>query len=534
MESLFGRVESWIKDQKAKIGLVWPPPALLAPPGLHWPRWPPWKGEQGRREHDRLLRLEFEKQQRQLHDLCKAAKAESVADLQDILCSMVLAECVYKRPATELIRSINKFKDDFGGQLISLERVQHSLDHVPHRYLLAETGDTLFASFVGTKQYKDVIADANIFQGAIFHEDDEEDLVAMDAMEGDKDDRQKKIDDFANSRPGKPKKLQKNAKPAAHRGFLARAKGIPALEIYRLAQKKNRKLVLCGHSLGGAVAALATLAILRVLGSSSISNEHEKIQVKCITFSQPPVGNAALKDYVHQKGWQKYFKSYCIPEDLVPRILSPAYFHHYNSQTPQSACHGALPVMSGVNSAKCNINSQSSKCKGASGEQLVLGLGPVQKSFWRLPKLVPLDGVRNHLNMLRGVSNKGGQTSSNFDHCLTSTIDEDELEPQSLEIQEGSDGISLKPISDKVMVSAEVISKSSDGKNGFGAQDASRWQRVPYLPSYVPFGQLFLLRDSSVELLSDAEYSKLTSASAGEFCHFRIKGEITVTFNEVI
>ncbi|KAF2284576.1 hypothetical protein GH714_027262 [Hevea brasiliensis] len=35
--------------------------------------------------------------------------------------------------------------------------------------------------------------------------------------------------------------------------------------------------------------------------------------------------------------------------------------------------------------------------------------------------------------------------------------------------------------------------------------------RVPYLPSYVPFGQLYLLGNSSVELLSGAEYSKLTS-----------------------
>lgn len=34
---------------------------------------------------------------------------------------------------------------------------------------------------------------------------------------------------------------------------MTRAKGIPALELYRLAQKKRRKLVLCGHSLGGAV-----------------------------------------------------------------------------------------------------------------------------------------------------------------------------------------------------------------------------------------------------------------------------------------
>ena len=39
-------------------------------------------------------------------------------------------------------------------------------------------------------------------------------------------------------------------------GFMARAKGIPALELYRLAQKKKRKLVLCGHSLGGAVSSI--------------------------------------------------------------------------------------------------------------------------------------------------------------------------------------------------------------------------------------------------------------------------------------
>lgn len=43
------------------------------------------------------------------------------------------------------------------------------------------------------------------------------------------------------------------------------------------------------------VAVLATLAILRVISVTST----EKIQVKCITFSQPPVGNAALREYVH-------------------------------------------------------------------------------------------------------------------------------------------------------------------------------------------------------------------------------------------
>lgn len=46
------------------------------------------------------------------------------------------------------------------------------------------------------------------------------------------------------------------------------------------------------------MAALATLAILRVIAVSSPLKDNEKFQVKCITFSQPPVGNAALREYV--------------------------------------------------------------------------------------------------------------------------------------------------------------------------------------------------------------------------------------------
>lgn len=40
-----------------------------------------------------------------------------------------------QRPSTELVRAVNKFKADFGGQVVSLERVQPSADHVPHRFL---------------------------------------------------------------------------------------------------------------------------------------------------------------------------------------------------------------------------------------------------------------------------------------------------------------------------------------------------------------------------------------------------------------
>lgn len=45
---------------------------------------------------------------------------------------IIYASCV-QRPASEMVRAVNKFKADFGGQVVSLERVQPSSDHVPHR-----------------------------------------------------------------------------------------------------------------------------------------------------------------------------------------------------------------------------------------------------------------------------------------------------------------------------------------------------------------------------------------------------------------
>lgn len=422
---------------------------------------------------------------------------------------MVLSECVYKRPSTELVRAVNKFKADFGGHVVALERVQPSSDHVPHRYLLAEAGDTLFASFVGTKQYKDVMIDANIFQGAIFHEDATEEVDGTETNKSDPSESRKgNAENLWNPLESKSKQLSDKSKPkpAAHRGFLARAKGIPALELYRLAQKKKRKLVLCGHSLGGAVAALATLAILRVIAASSSLKESERVQVKCITFSQPPVGNAALRDYVHRKGWQHYFKSYCIPEDLVPRILSPAYFHHYNAQPPSVTSETET---SNVSTSK--REDPTDRLKENEGERLVLGLGPVQSSFWRLSRLVPLDSVRRQLNKYRGKKVGSLETLSTSDSVATALVDDEVIEAQSLEIEEGCDGISLKPISDTGKDSALATGGKFEQKSASKNGDGRKWARVPYLPSYVPFGELYLLENLSVQSLSDAEYSKLTS-----------------------
>lgn len=389
------------------------------------------------------------------------------------------------------------------------------------RYLLAEAGDTLFASFVGTKEYKDVVADANILQGALFHEDDmeyveETEIAEVDITNG----QQGNIESRKKTLDAKPKQLNRKIKPAAHRGFMARAKGIPALELYRLAQKKQRKLVLCGHSLGGAVAALATLAILRVIAASSPLKENEKFQVKCITFSQPPVGNAALRDYVNRKGWQHYFKSYCIPEDLVPRFLSPAYFHHYNAQAPalplDSSTTTLLATEKGDGREKSkNVKrkeNQGEKVEESGGEQLVLGLGPVQTPFWRLSRLVPIEAIRKQLT-----GQKGNQVSvkTSVPDSATPSSSENINTAQSLEIEEGSDGVSLKPMSksDEKVADSDTVEKPTE-RSGISSGDGKAWGSVPYLPSYVPFGQLYLLGTLSVESLSDAEYSNMTSVKS--------------------
>lgn len=474
---------------------------------------------------------EYKRRKKQLQDLCHAVKAESVADLQDILCCMVLSECVYKRPAAEMVRAVNKFKADFGGEVVSLERVQPSSDHVPHRYLLAEAGDTLFASFIGTKQYKDVMADVNIFQGALFHEDAVEDIHGLEPMEsGQVDTQRSNRESHSKLLESKTRPAKLTQKPAAHRGFMARAKGIPALELYRLAQKKKSRLVLCGHSLGGAVAVLATLAILRVFAASSKDNE--KVQVKCITFSQPPVGNAALRDYVNGKGWQHYFKTYCIPEDLVPRILSPAYFHHYNARSLPIPSDGGASVSMSKSSELSLLKQKTVKAKDNEGEQLVLGVGPVQNSFWRLSRLVPLEGVRKQLYRYRGKKVESLETPTDADPIPS--VNDIANTPQSLEIQEGSDGISLRPLPTDQEILGEGNLGKSVAESNINNGDKKGWRRMPYLPLYVPFGQLYLLENSSVEFLSGAEYSKLTSTCPGQICTCRSKGKVSITFDEVI
>lgn len=174
---------------------------------------------------------------------------------------------------------------------------------------------------------------------------------------------------------------------------------------------------------------------------------------------------------------------------MVPRILSPAYFHHYNAQTLPG------PSENETNSSILRKHEQGvGKPEEKDVEQLVLGVGPVQRSFWRLSRLVPLEGLRRQLSKCRERLVNFIETNSLPDSLANTLIEEEVVAPQSLEIQEGSDGISLKPLPDTDKHSFEVPTNGkTDTKNNAMTGDERKWARVPYLPSYVPFGQVDIM-----------------------------------------
>lgn len=174
---------------------------------------------------------------------------------------------------------------------------------------------------------------------------------------------------------------------------------------------------------------------------------------------------------------------------MVPRILSPAYFSHYNAQS--------VPVPSENESNSLLSREQEegvAKRKGNDGEQLVLGVGPVQRSFWRLSRLVPLEGLRRQFSKHQERQINSVETNSLPDSLANSLIEEEAVQPRSLEIQESSDGISLKPFPETNKHSLEV---STNGKTNAKTNaingDEGKWHKVPYLPSYVPFGQVDII-----------------------------------------
>jgi len=113
---------------------------------------------------------------------------------------------------------------------------------------------------------------------------------------------------------------QRSAFGKLHAGFARRAKLIELDQI--VAQANGRKIIFCGHSLGGACAQIVTLRYIEAHPTSSSAN------VACIAFGAPFVGTTTTQRWLRtlrgQNQWSRNFLTIVNGQDCVPGLLNIA------------------------------------------------------------------------------------------------------------------------------------------------------------------------------------------------------------------
>ena len=274
------------------------------------------------------------------HALASALRVATPERARDVLTAAVLCESLARGPGEADVRSaVTRVRDAFPSGAVRIRGVSVARgSSARHGYLVADAPGAVFVACAGTRDARDLVTDVSVRSADL-------DLAA----------------EAGTRRPGD----RSQRALAAHGGFASRARGLraPVRALFRNAVLRDgKRLVLCGHSLGGAVAALALLGLLLDVedaegradddadgapstGPSTASDENENEDenenvfakprkrkslarllaadgvLACVGFAAPPPVDEATRAYAETRGWTRAFVNVCSREDFVPRLM---------------------------------------------------------------------------------------------------------------------------------------------------------------------------------------------------------------------
>ena len=110
-----------------------------------------------------------------------------------------------------------------------------------------------------------------------------------------------------------------------HAGFFERAVSFPFEMILSEEDFKDREIVICGHSLGGAVATIVAIIMMAKEASQNKAGSKGR-SIKCVTFGSPLIGDETLKKFCDMEGFSENIFHIINDQDPVPRLLSFGQF----------------------------------------------------------------------------------------------------------------------------------------------------------------------------------------------------------------
>ena len=105
-----------------------------------------------------------------------------------------------------------------------------------------------------------------------------------------------------------------------HAGFLARAEKFPLQKLLADPSLQNLPLIICGHSLGGAVSSIVTTEVL--IEKEKRPKEQFPGEIINITFGSPLFGDATARKFLEETGFSSKMFHFVAELDPVPSLLS--------------------------------------------------------------------------------------------------------------------------------------------------------------------------------------------------------------------